>query len=344
MPAEKRKFTAFRILVVLLPTLILLVLLELFARRFDPYLSRLRGAKNPFWQKHPTRGASLKPGYHSSHWGVPFSINKLGFRSPEISKQKPAGVIRVLCLGDSITMGPALPDSILYPAVLQKELDEKYPGKTFEVVNAGASGYGIKEEFLLLKEDGLALSPDLVVLQYALYDIPGTDFYDHINPNRDIPIPGKKFLINNLATARYVLEKYERRGLKNDLYGLADYLAMPPDSEAAQRIERGWSQYFEQLLEMEALCKKNNIQFLFLIIPHRAQFQDRRQAFGPQKRLLAFCRKKNIAALDPSPVFAAQKRPPYFFVDRVHPDVEGHRIIAGLIADWMAENLPQLER
>ena len=338
MPAEKIKSFFLRALGFLLVAVVLLGLLELAARSTDPYLRRLRGMKNPFWQKHPTRGHSLKPGDYGSIWGIPFHINRLGFRSPEITKQKPTGVFRVFCMGDSITMGPALPSSALYPEVLQGILSKKYPDKNFEVINAGASGYGIKEELLLLKEDGLALSPDLVVLQYTIYDVPGTTFYDHINPHRDVPVPGKEFLINHFAIARFVLERYNRIGLKNDLFGLADRLDMPADSDAAKRIEQGWQKYFEQLSDMAELCRKNNIAFLVLIIPHRAQFEDRRKAFAPQKRLLAFCRENNVAAIDPVSIFRSQKRYPFLF-DPVHPNMEGHKIIAELIADWMGKNL-----
>jgi lysophospholipase L1-like esterase len=338
MVSEKTKSSFFRALAVCLVAVVLLGLLELAARNSDPYLRRLRGMKNPFWQVHPTRGYSMKPGDYGSIWGIPFHINKLGFRSPEISREKPAGAFRVFCMGDSITMGPALPSSALYPEVLQGMLGQKYPGKTFEVINAGASGYGIKEELLLLEEDGLALSPDLVVLQYTLYDIPGTSFYDHINPHRDIPVPGKKFLINHFAIARFVLERYDRLGLKNNLFGLADRLDMPPDSDAAQRIEQGWRQYFKQLSDMAELCRKNHIAFLVLIVPHRAQFEDRRQSFVPQKRLLAFCKENNIAAIDPVPIFRSQKRYPFLF-DPVHPSMEGHKIIAEVIADWIGKNL-----
>jgi len=338
MSAEKRKSIFIRALAFFLVAVFLLGVLELAARSSDPYLRRLRGMKNPFWQTHPLRGHSLKPGDYGSIWGIPFHINQLGFRSPEIEKQKPAGVFRVFCLGDSITMGPALPSSVLYPEVLQGLLSQKYPGKTFEVINAGASGYGIKEELLLLKEDGLSLSPDLVVLQHTIYDVPGTSFYDHINPHRDVPVPGKKFLVAHFAIARFVLERYDRLGLKNDLFGLAHYLDMPPDSDAARRIEQGWEQYFKQLSEMSELCRKNNIAFLVLIIPHRAQFEDRRQVFMPQKKLLAFCKENNIAAIDPVSVYQSQKRYPFLF-DPVHPNMEGHKILAQLIEDWMEKNM-----
>jgi len=318
--------------------LVLLTMLELVKRRFDPYLSRERGMQNPFWQKHPSRGHSLKPGDYGSIWGVPFHINRLGFRGPEVSREKPRGVFRVLCLGDSITMGAALPEEALYPADLQKILSARYPSKIFEVVNAGVSGYMIEQELLQLKEDGLKLSPDLVVLQYTLYDPPGTSFYDHINPRRELAIPGKQFLLAHLALARYVEEKYNRFGLRRNVLGWGDLLAMPKHSEAALRIERGWQEYFARLSQMAELCRENNAAFLVLIVPHRAQFEDRRREFGPQKKLAAFGKEHHIGIIDPAPAFAALKKPPYV-VDPVHPNMEGHEIMAEMIGDWVGQNL-----
>ena len=125
--------------------------------------------------------------------GIDFYINKLGFRGPEISEDKPPKTFRVFCLGDSITMGSGLPENILYPRVLEKMLREGYPHKNFEMINAGVSGYGIKEEAMMLEEEGLALSPDLVILQFCVNDVPGTTFSDFINPRRELFIPYKFF-------------------------------------------------------------------------------------------------------------------------------------------------------
>lgn len=331
--SRKRRLAAILVLV-----LVLLSALELVKRRFDPYLSRERGMQNPFWQEHPTRGHSLKPGDYGSIWGVPFHINRLGFRGPEISREKPKGVFRVLCLGDSITMGAALPEDVLYPAALQKILSARYPSRKFEVINAGVSGYMIEQELLLLKDEGFLLSPDLVVLQYTLYDPAGTEFYDHINPRREIALPGKKFLLAHLALARYVQEKYNRFGLRRNVLGLGDLLAMKPDSESASRIEHGWQDYLSRLSEMARLCRENHTAFLVLVVPHRAQFEDRRRAFAPQQRLAAFGKDNQIAIIDPAPAFAALKKPPYV-VDPVHPDMQGHEIMAEMLADWVGKNL-----
>jgi len=314
---------------------VLFLVLELVARHFDPYVASRRGRRNPFWQKHPTRGRCLKPGNFGSIWNVPFHVNSLGFRSPEISKSKPRGVSRVFCMGDSITMGSGLPEYALYPAVLQKILSERYPRKKFEVVNAGVSGYMIDQELLQLKEEGLGLSPDLVVLQFTLYDPPGTSFFDHISPRRELSIPGRQFLYDHSALARHVAMRYYLIGLNHNWLGLGDYLAMPEDSAKARRIEAAWEEYYAKLLELDKICQSRKIPLVVVIAPHRWQFKDRKREFRPQKKMLAFGKANEVAIIDPSPEFEAQKM---FAYASAHPGAEGHAIMAELLADWISRN------
>ncbi len=340
MPAKRpvSKTTLFFILALLIPLVLLLAVAEIVARYFDPEIRLREGLKNPFWAHHATRHHALKPGdYSDTIWGISFHVNSLGFRGPEISKQKKAGVTRILCAGDSITMGSALPDEATYPRVLEDMLNEKYPGRGFEVINAGISGYDIEEEYLLLKEDGLALSPDAVVLQFCLNDVPGVAFADLINPNLDIPLPGGKFMLENLALARFLKERYNRIGLKNTFMGLAGLFEMDPSSPEAQRIESGWREYEKKLGEMASLCRNRGIGFMLVIVPHAAQFEDRQQRFIPQRRLKSFAVKNGFACLDLAPLFSSLQELPYSFPDPVHPDPVGHEIIAKAILEWIEE-------
>jgi len=329
----------FRLLAIVFALLCLFAILEPVARYFDPNLRLQEGKKNPFWAHHPTRGHALKPGDFNSIWGVPFHINQLGFRGKEITQAKPANTFRVFAIGDSITFGSGLPENVIYSDLLQQLLEHRYPQKRFEVINGGVSGYDIPQELLLLKEDGLALAPDLVVLQFCLNDVPGVVFADLINPRRDLPIPGKKFLLAHLAAARFMQERYNRIGLRNNFLGLADLIAMRPGSPEAQRIQNGWNDYFVRLDEMVDLCRKNNVAFLILIVPHEAQFEDRKKEFLPQHKIMEHARQKKIDVIDLEPAFAKQKALPYIMGDPVHPDRSGHEIIARLLADWTAQSI-----
>jgi lysophospholipase L1-like esterase len=97
---------------------------------------------------------------------VHISTNSLGLRGPELVP-KPAGVRRVLALGDSYTFGHAVEAAETWPAVLQRRLNSGGASR-WEVVNAGVSGHGTGQQLLMyeLLED--RVEPDAVVLGFAV--------------------------------------------------------------------------------------------------------------------------------------------------------------------------------
>ena len=62
------------------------------------------GARSTVWPwvvKDPILGWANLPGFQNNH----FRINSEGFRGEEVSKIKPPGVKRIICIGDSGTFG-----------------------------------------------------------------------------------------------------------------------------------------------------------------------------------------------------------------------------------------------
>lgn len=101
---------------------------------------------------------------------VPIRTNSLGLRNAEVDLAKPAGVFRILALGDSVTFGWGLRGEDAYPSQLASLLATLRPGQSFEVINAGVSGYGTWQQLLWLHDTGLSLQPDVVVVQAHLND------------------------------------------------------------------------------------------------------------------------------------------------------------------------------
>ena len=92
-------------------------------------------------------------------------INRQGFRTREFSSRKPAGAIRVLCLGGSTTVAGRTNDET-YPALLERRLQSRYPDLPLEVLNLGISGT-TTDYWLERREKLFGFAPDLVV-QYAV--------------------------------------------------------------------------------------------------------------------------------------------------------------------------------
>lgn len=95
------------------------------------------------------------------------SINSHGFRGPEFAATKPAGVFRVVCLGESSTFGYHNSDTETYPFLLQKLFDRE--DLRVEVINAGFPYYNSGSIVSLLNAEILQYQPDLITL-YAGYN------------------------------------------------------------------------------------------------------------------------------------------------------------------------------
>jgi lysophospholipase L1-like esterase len=95
---------------------------------------------------------------------VEMVISKQGFRDREFGP-KEDDEFRILMLGDSFTMGLTVPLDETFVKGLEGLLGaEELPGRV-TVINSGIPGSGPLQQLGLLRKAGLALEPDLVVLQ-----------------------------------------------------------------------------------------------------------------------------------------------------------------------------------
>ncbi|MBI3629737.1 MAG: SGNH/GDSL hydrolase family protein [Candidatus Rokubacteria bacterium] len=103
--------------------------------------------------------------------GVEYTTNGFGLRGPPVAEPKPAGVFRILVLGDSYTEGYRLPFEASVTQQKERMLNAGACRGRFEVVNGGVATYSPILEYLLLKHVGLGLHPDLVILNFDMGDV-----------------------------------------------------------------------------------------------------------------------------------------------------------------------------
>jgi len=101
-------------------------------------------------------------------------INSQGFRTHEFAVPKPAGLVRVVCIGGSTTVAGRTNDET-YPALLEAKLRARYPGLPVEVLNLGVSGVS-HEHWLTRLDRVFAFEPDAVVHYEAVNDIAWRQF------------------------------------------------------------------------------------------------------------------------------------------------------------------------
>lgn len=117
-----------------------------------------------------TIGWTAEPGTIKRHkntqlgFDVTYQINGKGFRGPAYDESKPAGIYRVMVLGDSNGFGWGIPEDKYFAAIINNEL------KDVQVVNLSLSGYGTDQQYLRFIKEGMAYKPDLVIVQVTPND------------------------------------------------------------------------------------------------------------------------------------------------------------------------------
>jgi hypothetical protein len=117
----------------------------------------------------PVRHHRLQRSWSGVVQGFPYRTNVLGLRDRDIATPKPAGVVRVLMLGDSFTEGGGFRDEDTVPRQAERALRATCAG--IEVVNAGTASYSPILEYLQFREIGPAVAPDLVVVNLDMTDV-----------------------------------------------------------------------------------------------------------------------------------------------------------------------------
>ena len=116
-------------------------------------------------------GLSQGPCYRAN-----VSISSQGWRSPVFSQMKREGMFRVLVLGDSFMAGMQVRDDETFSRVLERRLNEAGLGRRVEVITFGVPSWGTDQQYLALRQFGLPLNPDLVIVAfYAQNDVAETD-------------------------------------------------------------------------------------------------------------------------------------------------------------------------
>lgn len=111
------------------------------------------------WRKIPH-----KKGWHRmEEYQVIESFNSRGLRGPEYAYEKPAGVTRILILGDSFAEGYTVNFENLFSRVLENELNATGE-RRFEVINCGTAGYSTDQEFLFFLYEGKKYQQDFTIL------------------------------------------------------------------------------------------------------------------------------------------------------------------------------------
>ena len=189
-------------------------------------------------------------------------INRLDYRDLERSIAKPAGVRRVVSLGDSFAWGASVEFEDAYPQRLERGLTRRR-GETWEVVNLARPGMNTVDEAAQLATEGMAYDPDVVVVGYVLNDSEDPQSAE-ARRVRDWALeqkeePGQRSFLDHSALHRLIRTRLgataeNRRRISG--FG-SMYAADAP----------GWVAGQKALKAMASLCRERGIPLVVVIFP-----------------------------------------------------------------------------
>jgi hypothetical protein len=98
------------------------------------------------------------------------TINRLGYRGPEVAIPKPPGVFRIVVFGGSSTFSYLTDDAKIWPRLLEGELTSVL-GRPVEVVNVSAPGRSSFDSMLLYLYKVRDLEPDAAIIYHTWNDM-----------------------------------------------------------------------------------------------------------------------------------------------------------------------------
>lgn len=314
------------------------------------------------------RGVRLNPNVTAtiqshvlSRQDVVIRVNALGLRGAPVSP-KQTGEFRILNLGDSITFGDYLDESLTIPALLQEQL--RAAGKTNVVVlNAGLPGATASDEFYHYMELAQAVQPDLVLVGAYLNDSQDTrKFYVQtlrfpFNVSRFLTWAFQRFQLIDadklFSTLSYQnidaswREKF-RNGrtltageafFKRDAFDFEIYNA-PEDFGLAWNPE-SWKRLHEIYRALSEIARQNGSQIAMHLFPVLVQVYARPDIVDttPQKTFLDMCKDLDIECYDLLPrlrELASSGVPSQdIYYDHCHFKAAGDKVVAEALSKWL---------
>ena len=279
-------------------------------------------------------------------------INAAGWHDRDIARPKPRGTFRIVCVGDSFTAGLEVPVDQTYPKALEAQLRRQHPGRRFDVVNLGLDGTGTDVQASILRRDGLAYGPDLVLLGTTPNDWRDCQHelrFRTVHDRRVLSYQNRRQLHklrSGTAGAKAFLKatagaSYGVRALYYIVYGRvpSNYLTLPRGTRLRfpRLDDPALTQHVEELIVgMRRRSAKVGARFGVVLLPGRGEVLSptSRPAFD---RLVPILRRHGIPWLDLEPALRqAPDRHDLFWRYDDHPTARGYQRFGRLVTDWLS--------
>ncbi|MGE0151104.1 MAG: SGNH/GDSL hydrolase family protein [Reyranellaceae bacterium] len=274
----------------------------------------------------PGLGHEHRPSTAGHFMGVPVSINALGLRDRDYTPAKPAGAVRIVMLGDSVTFGWGVRIEDTPSKMVERLLNAGTAAPRYEVINTGVGNYNTVQEVTYFLNRGLQLDPDIVVLNYFINDAEPT------------PLRKQSALAERSYAAVAGLSAFDT--LSRAYFGKADWREYysnlyRPDAAA-------WQAAQQSIRDLARRCRERGIKLLIANYPELHVLQDYPFAAVTQA-VRALAAAENVPFVDLLPSVAALP-PESLWVSPTdaHPNRIANERFAALLAAELRKSFPDL--
>jgi HEAT repeat protein/lysophospholipase L1-like esterase len=235
--------------------------------------------------------------------------NSEGLRDRERTVEKPEGVHRVICLGDSTTLGWGIRPEEAYPQVLEDLLESQ--GDRVEVLNVALGGWSTRQERIAYERIARKYHPDAVLLGICLNDVP------ELQNNLTRPPALVAALYRRSALVRRLVRARERE--------IADVLELFTEKDSP-KVKDAFARLFEEVRKLREEARADGTSFAVLVFPFRLQVMPGAPPPTAQQAIGGFCKAEGIPFLDLLP--ALTEAGPEAYIDYDHFSPMGARVVA----------------
>ncbi len=279
----------------------------------------------------------LRPGLRDAVWDrTPVTTNRQGLRYGRDVGPKAPRCFRIACFGDSVTFGFRVPFVFMrdqpeydrswlpYPARIEGLLRDANPGRTIEVLPLAVPGYSSHQGLAWLRRDLDRYDPDVVTLLFGWNDISLRAVSDAAAMKTDAwDVADRAVLTSSQA-----------------LIHLWRWLHRTTAAAASARIPRVSAEDFVANYEaMVRLAVRRGARVIAIGPVYRdpVEHPDEADRIGRYRALLAErLRRDAVPYLEvPALTEAAYPRNEHLFLEHIHPNHRGHRVLARALVDFM---------
>lgn len=258
--------------------------------------------------------------------------NSYGWRDREYDRDKEEGVMRIACMGDSVTEGYRVELEDTFPKLLESNFAEDNMGHV-EVMNIGILGFATEENLATL-DDVLDFNPDVIVYQFGLNDIKDFEYYKESVGVADANVQETGFSLKGLLrrSALYyaIAERYNYLKLQ---FGGKNW-----SFDKWSTSDQVWKREFEKFNQAFDRVEPP-IKILFVNMPYDFQvYSDRPEVFIPSEKIEEFCQNNGYDFIDFTKIFKEEEGIYSIYLDDCHLSKNGHEIVSRKLKEYIVDN------